>query len=278
MKCGSVPFMYLIQDYETVFHPRGSLSCLAEATYRFNFNAFFSSSALQQFLNTKCIGAFQSGMVRSTFFNNACARSLPSKSNFIRQIADRKVKRLAFYSRPVVDRNMFELGALALCIAFSQGVFAEGEWQFFGIGLGDAIIRLDSNKELQQLPRMNLAEYQQSISSFDVGLCLMASSHPSLLPFDLAGSGAVVVTNSFEVKDQAYFDDLVKGVLVCEPDVDSLVEALRIAAINAFDLDSRFEKAKNMNYPSSWDHTFTYLHADFVKKAFARTSKERSGR
>ena len=83
--------------------------------------------------------------------------------------------------------------------------------RFYGIGLGEAIIKLDDHNEMKQLPRMSLAEYQNLISSFDVGLCLMASPHPSLLPFDLAGSGAIVVTNSFEVKNQSYFRALGTG-------------------------------------------------------------------
>jgi hypothetical protein len=137
--------------------------------------------------------------------------------------------------------------------------------------LGDPVIRLAPNVELKQMPRMNLREYQDSISTFDVGLCLMASSHPSLLPFDLAGSGAVVVTNSFGAKDQAYFDELADGIIVSSPDVPSLVSALRRTVIAAEDLDERYRRGQTMKYPRSWDETFGDEHLQLLSSVFKDT-------
>lgn len=268
---GGGKFLYLIQDYESPFHPSGTLFALAEATYSFDCSAIFSSKALQDFFLRKEVGIFAREGTRYTFFNNACSSVLKPKDEFIASRGAGKKKRLAFYSRPPVDRNMFDLGALALCTAVEQGVFPQDEWEFIGIGLGEATIRLAPDTDMKQMERMNLREYQEVISTFDIGFCLMASSHPSLLPFDLSGSGSVVVTNTFGVKDQAYFDTLTQGVIVCAPDVPALVEGLRTAVSEARDLETRYANASAMTFPREWSETFGEQHVSFMREVFVRT-------
>lgn len=268
---GGGQFLYLIQDYEPAFHPANSSFVLAEATYSFDYAAFFSTEALQQFFIEKGIGVFAAAGTDHIFYNNACSRALPSKEKFLGARRPGRPRRLAFYSRPPVHRNLFEIGALALQAAHSAGVFAGAEWEFIGIGLGEAVVELGDGVCMKQMERMNLSDYQKVISTFDIGLSLMASPHPSLLPFDLAGSGAVVVTNSYAVKDQAYFDRIVEGVIVAPPDVPALVSALRRAVAESFDLNARYARAAAMRYPTDWKDTFGDAHVALVRGTFADT-------
>jgi hypothetical protein len=258
---GNKPFLYLIQDYETNFFPGSSLFALADRTYSMNFNALFSTEALMNSVIGSKVGAFGKRNVKSAYFLNACAAYLPPRDEFL---AKKGRRRLAFYSRPEVNRNMFELGALALCEAVKQGIFGE-DWDFYGVGMGDVEIQLSETRKLQQLERMNLKEYMQVIATFDIGLCLMASPHPSLLPFDLAGSGAVVVTNTFGVKTQAYFDGITKNIIAQEPSLDTLVEGMRRAVAQSENLSERFERAKNMKFPRTWQETFGDHHRTFIQ-------------
>jgi hypothetical protein len=264
-------FLYLIQDYESPFYPASAMYAFADASYSFDYCALFSSQALQDFFLKRRIGIFAEPGAEYIYFNNACSSVLLPKDEFIAARQAGRPKRLTFYSRPPVYRNMFELGALALITACNQGVFAEGEWEFIGIGLGDARIELGEDRTMTQMQRMNLAEYQTVISTFDIGLCLMASPHPSLLPFDLSGSGAVVVTNGFANKDQAYFDGLTRGVIVADPDVPAIVEALRRAVAQAKDLETRYENARAMSFPRSWEQTFGEAHVQALRTLFQET-------
>ena len=268
---GGGKFLYLIQDYETGFYPSSTHSALAETTYSFDYCALFSTQALNDFFLKNKIGVFGRQGTEHVYFNNACSSVLQPQEEFMATRQNGQTRRLAFYSRPPIHRNMFEMGALALCSAYQKGVFAPQKWEFIGIGLGEAIIRLAPDVELKQMERMHLREYQNVISTFDVGLCLMASSHPSLLPFDLAGSGAVVVTNSFGVKDQAYFDTVAQGIIVSTPDVTTLVQALRTAVAASADLTGRYARAQAMKYPRSWDETFRDEHVQLIHKVFGGT-------
>jgi hypothetical protein len=266
------PFFYLIQDYETNFHPGSSLSAFAEASYGMNYIPIFSTAALADFFKSRDIGGIVSRKLPAIHFNNACAANLPSAEDF-RKYHSKEKKTLVFYSRPVVNRNMFELGALALIQAMKENVFPPSEWEFYGIGLGNSDIDLGNGIKLSQLPRMNLREYQEKIASFDVGLTLMASPHPSLLPFDLAGSGTLVVTNNFlPWKSQAYFDRISKNIITADADVSALVEAMKKAVARVDDLQARYDAAANMNYPRSWEETFNSDFTHFIKSRLAEMS------
>lgn len=270
-RIGGRPFLYLIQDYETQFFPGGALFALADESYQLNFHALFSSLPLQESFLQREIGIFAGSGPNHMHFNNACASNLPARESFLAARNGRR--RLAFYSRPNVNRNMFELGALALCKACRLGILDAADWEFVGVGIGDIRIRLADGVELRQMRRMTLREYQEAISSFDLGLCLMASPHPSLLPFDLAGSGALVVTNSFGAKTPEYFARISDNIIATRPTLDAVVAGLRQAAHRVPDRAARWDAAASMQYPTRWADSFAAEHIDFIRGVFRDTAR-----
>lgn len=261
---GGKRFLYLIQDYETNFFAGSALYALADETYTFNYAALFSTEFLKCSFERLGIGNFASALPPCISFNNACAASMPERGEFLSRSANR-TRRLAFYSRPDVNRNMFELGALALCTAIRAGVF-DSSWEFIGVGMGNVEIDLGSGRLLRQMPRMNLKDYMAAIRSFDVGLTLMASPHPSLLPFDLAGSGSIVLTNEFGVKKHADLAKISHNILAVTPKVPDLVAGLRIASKLSDDLKYRYDGAVGMDYPRRWEDSFNEEHVQFIKR------------
>lgn len=269
-RCGGGRFLYLVQDYESVFQACGSLFAFSDASYNFDCAALFSSESLQEFFVSRKIGKFYQDVKSYRYFNNACSSKLPDRSTFLKRRSGKK--RLVFYCRPPVPRNMFELGALALCRAVERGIFDTNEWEFIGMGLGQAEIVLGRGATMTQMPRMNLKEYLDTVATFDIALCLMASPHPSLMPFDLGGAGAVVVTNSFATKDQSYFDRLIPGIVTCNPDIASVVGSLAKAVQLADELEMRYDNAYAMVFPRSWDETFDKTHEVFLNGVFGQPS------
>jgi len=266
-RIGGRPFLYLIQDYETNFYAANSLFALADRTYDMNYHALFSTTVLQQFFIDRDIGHMVSRGLKHIHFNNACASARPERRTFLARAGNKNKRTLAFYSRPIVNRNMFELGAVTLIESVRAGILDPDRWEFRGIGLGSCVIRLTEDAELLQIPRTSLKEYQRIITDFDVGLTLMASPHPSMVPFDLAGCGTVVVTNSFLNKDQAYFEGLAPNVICREPHLPALMDGLAEAVARAEDVEARYQGALDMAYPRSWSQTWTDAHRTFVKEA-----------
>lgn len=164
---------------------------------------------------------------------------------------------------------MFELGALAIVTAWNNGVFQSGHnWSLIGMGIGNVEIHLDKAFKLMQMPRMSLAEYERSITNIDVALSLMASPHPSITPFDIAGIGGIVVTNSFENKDEAYFAEITSNIIVKKPLLEDIVQGIKDAVDNVDNLSSRYRGAISMKFPREWGNAWEQRHLDIINRTF----------
>ncbi len=256
-------FIYLIQDYEAAFYPGGSSYSQADNSYELNYSAIFSSKSLRDHFISSDIGRIRSRKLKSIYFNNACAAYLPPRDEFLTSKATAPKKRIAFYSRPVVDRNMFELAALVLCEAYSRGILNAEEWECIGMGLGEGVVQLTPTLRTTSLPRMNLQEYLQTVPSFDICLTLMASPHPSMIPMDLACSGAIVVTNTFQAKTASYLTDICTNIIPAAPALEPLLAALSQAVVRAGEVEARYAAAIASTYPRTWDQTFTAEHEQY---------------
>ncbi|MBD1602364.1 hypothetical protein [Pseudomonas typographi] len=257
------PFLYLIQDFEAAFYPFNSQYCISRNSYNFNYHTLASSESLLEYLQK---GDIISPNMKSIYFENACSSSIFPKEEFFRVKATTK-KRFVFYSRPAVNRNMFEMAALALIHAYNNGVFSADEWEFYGMGIGNTVVQLAPGVEVKQLPRMPLDEYEAITKTFDLCLTLMSSPHPSLIPMDLAASGAVVVTNTFETKTSDYLRAISSNILPADPDLYALANAIAEGVLRTNDLQSRWNGA-TITWPKTWDETWTSQHAEFIHEVF----------
>jgi O-antigen biosynthesis protein len=93
--------LYLIQDYEPFFYPRGTEYALAEDTYRFGFRCIAVGRMTAEILKDK----FQ---VTAELAEHGCDHSVYRLTN----TQDRRG--VVFFARPGVARRGFELGILAL--------------------------------------------------------------------------------------------------------------------------------------------------------------------
>jgi hypothetical protein len=263
---GERPFLYLIQDYETNFFPGGSLATLAEESYKADYVGLFSTESLRRFFIHNNIGGFVTRELRGISFENSCSSSLPSLGEFLASHRSKPKKKIGFYSRPMVDRNMFHLAALSLITAFQEGIFNPNEWECVGLGLGEARLELLKGVFSTQHPRLTLKEYEQTVGEFDICLTLMASPHPSLIPMDFAGSGVIVVTNTFQTKTDEYLTRVSKNIVPVTPSLPAILEGLKAARERCSDLETRHFNAEHMNHPRTWESSLTSVHASFINE------------
>jgi hypothetical protein len=228
---GRERFVYLIQEYEPFTFAMGSYAALARESYDFPHYALFSTELLRDYFRRHRIGVFAgegSGEQDSASFQNAIAAvSAPT----VEQLRARNTRRLLLYARPEAhaSRNMFELAVLALERALHEGAFRD--WELRGIGaLGAGRISLDGIATLDLLPRTDETSYTTLLAEHDVGLALMYTPHPSLVPIEMASAGLLTVTNSFEHKTQDAMSAISSNLLAPEPTVGAVSRALRDAA------------------------------------------------
>jgi hypothetical protein len=226
--------VYLIQEYEPFTFPMGSYAALARQSYELPHFAVFSTELLRDYFRSHRIGVYAPGVdagdASSLAFENAITVVDPPLAA---ELEARRPRRLLFYARPEphAARNLFELGVLALSRALEDGAF-RSDWELRGIGTvqGGRPIALAADARLELLPRIGQAEYARVLRRHDVGLALMYTPHPSLVPIEMASAGMLTVTNSFENKTPAAMAAISSNLITAEPSIDAIANALGSAA------------------------------------------------
>ena len=254
---GRERFVYLIQEYEPFTFAMGSYAALARESYDFPHYAVFSTDLLRDYFRRHGIGVFGawggSGEEDSASFENALA-AVPAPS--AERLRARNTRRLLLYARPEAhaSRNMFELAVLALERALHEGAFRD--WELRGIGaLGAGRISLDGVATLELLPRTDETSYTGLLAEHDVGLALMYTPHPSLVPIEMAAAGMLTVTNSFENKTQDAMSAISWNLLAPEPTIGAVSRALREAAESVEDYEAR-ARGSAVAWSRDWRESF----------------------
>ena len=257
---GRERFLYLIQEYEPFTFPMGTLAALARQSYDFPHLAVFSTELLRDYFRQCGIGVYGSGAERgereSVSFANAITPVGPVTEG---DIAQRRPRRLLFYARPEAHaaRNMFEMGILALSRAIADGTFQDG-WEFHGLGAVSEAgwLPLGRGARMMLRPRQSQQEYREFLRGHDVGLSLMYTPHPSLVPIEMASAGMLVVTNSFANKSGERLGAISANMIVTEPTVDCVAAGLRQAAAEVSDYRRRAAGSR-VDWCTSWDCSFS---------------------
>jgi hypothetical protein len=152
---------------------------------------------------------------------------------------------------------MFELGVLGLSEAIDQGCFDES-WEFYGIGsLGSTQrLSLPRGRSLILLPRDTQDTYREILRAHDVGLALMHTPHPSLVPIEMASAGMLVVTTTFGNKTQQELAKISSNLIAAHPTIDEIKQGLREAISRVHDYQARARGAK-VQWATTWEGAFS---------------------
>ena len=145
---------------------------------------------------------------------------------------------------------------LALGRALERGAFADG-WELHGVGTVRAGRRVDlgGGASLQLEPRAGQAGYAELLRRHDVGLALMYTPHPSLVPIEMAAAGMLAVTNSFENKTPQALAAISGNLIAAEPSIDAIADALCEAAAAAGDVERRL-RGSRVEWSRDWADSF----------------------
>jgi hypothetical protein len=257
---GGAAFLYLIQEYEPFTFAMGTYAALAQSSYELSHSALFSTELLRDWFRRQAIGVYAEGEARgdavSASFQNAITPVIPQPRE---EIAARRPRRLLFYARPEphAARNMFELGVLGLSRAIEDGAFARG-WELHGIGGVDATARrvvLSGGVGLELLPRTSQSEYARLLREHDVGLALMYTPHPSLVPIEMSAAGMLTVTNTFENKTREALAEISSNLVAAPPTLEGVAEALCHAARAVEDVERR-RQGSAVAWSRDWSESF----------------------
>jgi hypothetical protein len=260
VELGRQSFTYLMQDYEPCFYPMGSTAALARESYTFPHRAIYSTELLRDHFRQNSYGVYAAGREAgdraSVSFENAVTPVGPVNAM---DIANRTPRKLLSYARPEPynSRNLFELGLMALVKAIRSGVFS-GDWEFHGIGSSTLTgrVELADGKTMRLLPRQRLTDYCRTLKAHDVGLSLMDTPHPSLVPLEMASAGMLTVTNTFANKTAERLQAISPNLIAVKSTVPALVAGLQQAVAGITDYEARARGAR-LNWSTDWEVSFS---------------------
>ena len=254
---GRERFLFLIQEYEPFFGPMNTNTALLRQAYDFPQFGLFSTEILRDYFRRERIGLYEGpdGDARSAVFSNAIQHFAPTRTAL-----KRRSRRILFYARPEhhAARNMFEMGIAALCTLFADPEIVRAGWTAHGIGTTGSADRLElaPGLFLGMVPKTSLAGYAAMLPGFDVGLSLMLTPHPSLVPLEMAAAGLVTVTNTFANKTAEVLRAISPNLIGAQPTLEGIVDGLRQAIARVDDIDGRLAGAGAMTWPTEWDAAF----------------------
>jgi O-antigen biosynthesis protein len=177
---GATRRFYLVQDFEPMFHPAGTLYALAEESYRLGLYGLCNTVSMGRFYSED-YGGTASHFVPAVDTEVFHARGRPARD------PDDPVT-VFLYARPGHWRNCWELVSLAL----------DELKERYGDGLrvvtaGSWARPEDLGRGIDHLGMLGYRETGDLYRSADIGISLTVSPHPSYLPLELMACGAAVV-------------------------------------------------------------------------------------
>ena len=248
-------FLFMAQEYEPFFMAMNSISALFQQSYEFPQFTLFSTQLLQDYFRREKIGVFSrpGGERDAAVFSNAIQKFYPTRSDM-----ERKQRRLLFYARSEehAARNLFELAIMALSKLVQDPRVDLTNWSFHGIGsLGGNMLDLADGLPLELVPKTSLEDYIKLMPSFDVGLSLMLTPHPSLVPLEMAAAGMVTVTNSYANKTARHLSAISTNLIGVKPTVEAIVDGLIEAMSRVENIEERLAGA-HLQWPTEWADAF----------------------
>jgi len=253
----------LIQEYEPIFYDNSSMRVICEEAYAIPHFAIFNSRMLLNYFRQNRLGIFASrqgasreAASRHVVFEHK-VNQLPLQT--AAAMRARRSRVMAIYARPEshAARNLFELVVIALQDLCEAGVFGR-EWSFVGLGALSEMpaLRLGGGHELHICPKMSEADYIRCMGSLDIGISLMNAPHPSVVPFEFATSGALVVTNVYENRSEAQLRAISANIVPCQLQLRALSDAIRRALGRVDDFEARHRNALRVG-SRGWSDVFS---------------------
>lgn len=251
----SVPsecIVYLLQEDERMFYSYGDRHLMCSRLLQNQDIRFVVNSRL---LYDHLV---ESGLANIEARGMWFEPSFPSEVFYPRERRPGAKRKLLFYARPRNKRNLFYWGLNALDAAITRGIVDLQQWDVVLVGKDIPLLLLDDGRYTpERLENLTWTQYAELAGQTDLALCLMYTPHPSYPPFDLAASGAVVVTNRFANKQDlsAYSANILCGDL----DLDAMLETIARGVQLAEDLPRRKQNFDSQQLGKDWKESFAQV-------------------
>jgi hypothetical protein len=241
-------FFYLVQEVETFFYPYGLEHLLTTQIFESKHIDFIvNSKYLFNYFEKHYSNISQNGI----YFEPAFSDKIFYPRELVKETSSKKHK-LFFYARPNNPRNLYTYGLDILNSAITLGIIDTEQWDIYFAGQSTPKVTFDNGYQPIRLNRLSFTEYAEFIRSSDLAFSLMYTPHPSYPPLDFAASGGVVLTNSFECKEQMTES---KNIILSSLDEKTMFRKLSQAIELSLDYEKRSANIRDSKIEKDWQKT-----------------------
>ena len=250
-------FLYLIQEYEPFTFPMGSHAALARESYDFPHFAIFSTELLRDYFRATASAFSIRGGGRAARLGVLRQRHHPGGPVTVHDIAVGARGACCSTRGPKrTRRGTCSSWGCWRCRARSRTASSRTAGSSTAsVGERGGWLPLGGGAWMSLRPRQSQEEYREFLRGHDVGLSLMYTPHPSLVPIEMASAGMLVVTNSFANKTGERLAAISSNMIVTEPTVGGIAAGLRQAVAEVGDYERRVAGSR-VDWSTSWDSSF----------------------
>lgn len=257
---GQKEFIYFCQEDEAIFHCNDSLHALARQGQKLPAVQVYNTEILRNHFRINRLGVFSrgeiEGLASSLSFQHALVDTRPPT---VAEMRNREKVQVLLYARPEdhAKRNLFEITLMGIRLFLEANPDVADHVEFTGVGSMhfDGEVMLTDEIPLRIKPKLSYSDYAKSLAGYDIGISLMYAPHPSILPFEMASAGLVVVTNHYEERDVATLESISSNIIPVEPSPEGIMDGFARALQRVGEYQKRIDGAR-FDWSRSWERSF----------------------
>lgn len=244
---GRLPYFFT-QDDEAAFHPNDSMSSLVySAKAKPHFGIFNSEQLAQHLMKSETYPNLRLDLgFNYVSFENRIEPMTESYDAFQSAHTGKRKRSLLLYGRPerYCARNQYGFALAGLRQAIEADVFDE-TWTFTAIGSLEfsGAVELGKGRVLHQYTRMPRADYEDMVTSADIGVSFISTPHPGIIHFQMAASGALALTNVGPGRSKESLQAISRNLEPVDLTLDSFERGLADLVARCGDLEQRYAGA-----------------------------------
>lgn len=258
-------FIWFIQENELLLHSGNDVYSKAISCYNMDYYSLVNTKILFNELK-KVLFPF----TQKIYNESECLCFEPAfdtnKLYYIEK-KNREKKIIIFYSRDetIAERNCIKLVKSLLINSCINNLINKDD---IIIGFGGTIgtYNLISNYYYTDIGFLNLDEYYKLLRKSDILISFQIAPHPSYPPLEMAFCNGVTIHIAFGNKNKDTIKEYTDKIIMCEPDINSLLEGMEIAInkINNNDVNKNSPKLLHNNWDIPFEQCYHFIQKNLI--------------
>lgn len=246
-------FYWFIQENELLLHAGDETYAKSLSCYNMDYYSFINTSILFDDLKKNLFP-----FTDENYCKNNCICFEPAfdtQKLFFIEKPIRKNLTIIFYSRDatIAKRNCIRLLHELIKNAYQNGIISKND-KIYGFGQKKGLIKIAEDFYYEELGFLDLNEYYKLMRNSDILISFQMAPHPSYPPLEMSFCNGLTLHTNFSNKNEITISRYTDKIIMCNPNINSLLDGLEKAVKLIKDNNLLNTKPKLLN--NDWNTPF----------------------